>query len=56
MTCQESVECVKQILPTLLAILALVAVIIISMGMLPQYEQYINELLGFAFINLGISR
>ncbi len=56
MTCQESVDCIKQVLPTLLAILALVAVILISLGMLPQYQEHINELLGFAFVNLGISR
>lgn len=56
MTCQENIECFKQVLPLVLAVLALIAVVVIVSFKLDEYVKYVNELLGFALVNLGVSR
>lgn len=56
MTCQEAVECVRLVLPVLLACLALLAVLVIVVADMQEYRPDVNTLLGFAFVNLGISR
>lgn len=56
MTCQERIDCIKQALPLLLAVLALIAVVGLSFGIMPEYALYTDKLLGFALINLGVSQ
>jgi len=56
MTCQESIDCLKNALPIVLAILALLCAFVIVSFNLVEYKDYVTELLGFAFVNLGVSR
>lgn len=56
MTCQEKIECIKQFAPIMFAIMSIVAVGVIIFGDLKDYKNYVESLLGFAFINLGISK
>jgi hypothetical protein len=56
MTCQENIDCLKNALPIVLAILALLGTFVIVSFNLVAYKDYVTELLGFAFVNLGVSR
>jgi hypothetical protein len=56
MTCQERIDCIKLFAPVGFAVISVVAVGVIILADLQAYKDYVEGLLGFAFINLGVSK